>query len=84
MIARPDLPATREQLRTHYHNIAQFIRQEKRRIEGLPASGYRTSKIAACDALLLDLEAMGNWIRDLLPPEPEQAALIEISERKGY
>ena len=93
MIARPDLPtttpppATRTELRTHSRRIQQMIQKERRTREMFNVGG-RAEKLAECDEALMSLETLGNWIRDLLPPEPEpepeQAALINIAERKGY
>ena len=89
MIARPDLPtttpppATREQLRAHYRRIQQMIQKERRTREMFNIGG-RAEKLAECDEALISLETLGQWIAQLLPPEPEQAVLIEISERKGY
>ena len=89
VISRHDLPtttpppATREQLRAHYRRIQHMITKERRSREMFNVGG-RAEKLAECDEALISLETLGNWIRDLLPPEPEQAALIETSERKEY
>jgi hypothetical protein len=89
MISRPieptttPPPATREELRTHYRKVQQMINKERRN-RAMFNVGGRAEKLAECDEALLSLETLGNWIRDLLPPEPEQAALIDIQQRKGY
>jgi len=76
-------PTTRAELRTHWRRIQQMITKERRNREMFNIGG-RAEKLVECDDALASLETLGNWIRDLLPPEPEQAALIEISQRKGY
>lgn len=91
MIARPDLPTTtttpppvtREQLRTHYRKVQQMIQRERRKREIFDIAD-RAKKLAECDEALMSLETLGNWIRDLLPPEPERAALIETSQPRSY
>ena len=89
VISRHDLPtttpppATREQLRAHYRKVQQMIQKERRTREMFNIGG-RAEKLAECDEALISLETLGNWIAQLLPPEPEQAALINIAERKGY
>lgn len=91
MIARPDEPttttppppATREQLRIHYRKVQQMIQRERRKREIFDIAD-RAKKLAECDEALMSLETLGQWIAQLLPPEPEQAALINVAERKGY
>ena len=60
-----------------------MIQKERRNREMFNVGG-RAERLAECDEALISLETLGNWIRDLLPPEPEQAALINIAKRKGY
>lgn len=78
-------PATREQLRAHYRRIRHMITKERRSREMFNVGG-RAEKLAECDEALMSLETLGQWIAQLLPPEPEpeQATLINIAERKGY
>lgn len=76
-------PATREQLRTHYRRIQHMIEKERRKREIFDIAD-RAKKLAECDEALASLRVMGEWIRDLLPPEAEQQPLIEISQTRSY
>ena len=69
---------TRSELRRHYKIISDFTRQERQMREAVLAhSPQLKAKLARCDEVLASLEIMGQAIANLLPPEPEQAALIE-------
>ena len=73
MIARPDLPTTTPPPATRTE-----LRTHYRRIQQMIQRERRNRD------MFMSLETLGQWIAQLLPPEPEQAALINIAERKGY
>jgi hypothetical protein len=68
----------RAELRTHYRRIEQMIRRERAAREHVLRSNPNlAAKLAECDNALASLEIMGQAIAHLLPPEAEQAALID-------